>query len=162
VSAVFSGVDSNTEGTWKGVYGLDGFAVVNDSTSYPGYAQVSLSGQQPFTWASSTSDVRALQKSAVNGRIASAWFASSNFAIDINITDGNVHQVALYCLDFDSRGRSETISVSNPTTNTVLDTETVAAFSSGKYFIWNIRGHVKFVVTKTAGPNGVVSGLFFR
>jgi hypothetical protein len=155
-------VDSNTEGSWKGIDGLDGVAVVNDSTSYPAYAQVTLSGLQPFTWASSTSDIRALQKSAINDRIASAWFASSPFTIDINLSDGNVHQVALYCLDMDLRGRAETISVTDSATIGLFDTQTVSSFTSGKYFIWNVNGHVKFTITRTAGPNGVVSGLFFR
>jgi len=34
--------------------------------------------------------------------MASAWFSFSNFSIDINLTDGLPHQVALYGLDWDT------------------------------------------------------------
>ena len=52
--ASFSQADTQTQGTWKGVYGADGFSIANDVTSYPGYAQVGLSGQQSATWAAVT------------------------------------------------------------------------------------------------------------
>jgi hypothetical protein len=32
---------------------------------------------------------------------------------------------------------------------------------NGTYLIWNISGGVKVTVTSTAGPNAVVSGIFF-
>jgi hypothetical protein len=39
-SAAFVGTDAATQGSWKGVYGSDGYNVVNDAISYPAYAQV--------------------------------------------------------------------------------------------------------------------------
>src|SRR5262249_37421630 len=49
-TATFLGSDSATQGNWQGRYGSDGYAVINDTTSYPAYAQVNVSGQNNFTW----------------------------------------------------------------------------------------------------------------
>jgi hypothetical protein len=162
--ASFSQTDSQTQGTWKGVYGADGFAIANDVTSYPGYAQVALSGQQSATWATSTTDVRAPQKgaSAATDRIASTWVSNSNFNIDLNLVDGNWHRVGFYCLDWDRQNRSERFDIIDLSNNTVLDSRTISGFGNGQYLIWNLRGNVRVRVTYIgAGANAVVSGFFF-
>jgi hypothetical protein len=76
--------------------------------------------------------------------------------------DANAHQVALYCLDWDNGGRTQTIDVLDAASGAVLNTRTVSGFRGGKYLIWNVTGHVQFRVTNTDGVNGVVSGLFFN
>ena len=132
------------------------------STNYPGYAQVTFSGQTPYTWVGSTTDVRALQKGAATDRIASTWFAPTSFSIDINLLDGNWHQVGVYCLDWGGNNvRVQTIEVLDGATGGLLDSRTVSSFSGGKYLVWNLKGHVKIRVTKTAGDNVVISGMFF-
>jgi len=65
-------------------------------------------------------------------------------------------------LDFDTSGRAETISVLDADTNTVLDTRSASSFVNGEYLVWNVGGHVTFRLTATAGPNAVVSGVFFQ
>ena len=162
-AAAFVSSDTKTQGTWKGVYGADGFAIVNDSTNYPSYAQVTFSNQLSNTWVASTTNVRALQKGAptATDRIASTWFQSTSFNININLTDGNWHRVGLYCLDWDFGNRAERIDVLDATTNSLLDSRNVSAFTNGQYLIWNLRGNLKVQVTLTGGANAVVSGLFF-
>src|SRR4029450_5167569 len=59
-SAVFLKSDVTTQGTWKGVYGSQGYSIASDTTSLPGFAARSLSGQNTYTWSTSTGDVRAL------------------------------------------------------------------------------------------------------
>src|SRR5271166_7108989 len=61
-SASFTKTDTTTKGNWIGVYGAAGYNVIGDASSYPSYAVVSPSGQSPYIWGSSTTDVRALQK----------------------------------------------------------------------------------------------------
>ena len=159
--AGFLRTDTTTQGTWKGVYGADGEAISNDSAHYPAYAQVSLSGVTAYSWAASTTDVRALQKAAATDRIASTWFATANFTIDVNLMDGNAHQVGLYCLDWDG-GRSETIDILDATTGSILDTRSLTSFSQGVWMLWNLSGHVTIRVTRTVGANAVASGIFFN
>jgi hypothetical protein len=164
-SAVFLKADTTTAGSWIGAYGIDGYIVSQDgSIKIPGYAQLTFTGNANWTWAASTIDVRALQKpEKPSDRIAGTWFASSSFTIDVNLTDGKSHQVALYALDWDANGRAETIEVYDATTSALLDSRTLSAgtFQAGAYLVWNVQGHIKFEVERNAGPNAVVSGLFF-
>jgi hypothetical protein len=158
--ALFVRTDNTTQGTWKGVYGADGEAIANDSANYPAYAQVTFNAASLFTWNSSTTDVRALQKAAASDRIASTWYSSTSFTIDVNLTDGNTHQVGVYCLDWDNAGRAQRIDILDASSGTVLDTQNVSAFNGGRWLFWNLTGHVTIKATRTAGPNAVVSGLF--
>jgi hypothetical protein len=158
-TATYLAADTATQGFWKETYGMDGSAIANDLTSNPPYARLTVGGM-PFNWAGSTTDVRALQKSATTDRIASAWYSPSSFTIDVNITDGATHQVELYCLDWDRGGRSERIDVLDGGSGTVLDTRTISSFSDGEYLVWNVSGHATFRITPLGG-NAVVSGVFF-
>jgi subtilisin family serine protease/uncharacterized membrane protein YkoI len=160
-AATYLQTDTGTKGSWKGIYGADGYVIANDSSSYPAYAQVTLSGQGNYTWAASTTDVRALQKADATDRIASTWHSTTSFDIDVNLSDGSWHRVAIYCLDWDNGARTERIDVLDAATGGILSTRSVAAFYNGQYLIWNLRGHIKIRVTKTAGYNGLTSGIFF-
>jgi hypothetical protein len=87
----------------------------------------------------------------------------TSFSIDINLTDGLTHQVALYCLDWDGvNTRAERIDVLDPVTGLVLATSSMSTYSAGQYLVWNLSGHVTLRVTRTAGQTAVVSGLFFN
>jgi len=106
-----------------------------------------------------------LQKDKTTDPNFSSWFSETNFTIDINLTDGQEHRVAVYCLDWDGNNiRSQTIEVRDAATNAVLDTRNVDDFSSGRYLTWQLKGHVRIRITHTGSPgsNAVVSGLFFN
>ena len=163
IGATFVKTDTSTQGTWKGSYGGDGYMIPADATSLPGYAQVTMSGQAQYVWLPSTQDVRAPQKSASNAtdRIASTWYTSTSFTIDVTIAGSTAQPVSLYAVDWDAYQRTERVDVYDPSSNTLLDTRTASGFTNGVYLIWNVIGHVQFVVTRTASVNAVVSGIFF-
>jgi hypothetical protein len=162
VSAVnFLGADTTTEGNWHGVYGLDGYSVADDSQSTPAYASFTIANEQLWTWESSTTNPVALENGSNTGRLAAAWWSATTFDFTVNVTDGKQHAVALYVLDFDNKARIETIQVVDIATGDVLDTRSISGFTNGIYLIWNISGSVQINVTSNAGPNGVVSGIFF-
>jgi hypothetical protein len=94
-------------------------------------------------------------------RIAATWYTWSTLDIDIQLTDDRLHQVAMYFLDWDSKGRSESLELLDAVNNSVLDRRNVVDFADGKYLVWNLGGHVRVRMTRAAGPNAVVSGLFF-
>ena len=159
------GSDTTTQGNWQGHYGSDGYVVINDSASLPAYAQVTPTGQSSFTWAAQpNSDPRALER-ATTGRIAACWYSpgliGSSFSIDVNLTDGAAHRVALYLLDWDNNGRAIRIDILDATTQQVLSTQNAQAFSGGIYLVWNLQGHLTIHVTSTGGTNAVLSGIFF-
>jgi RHS repeat-associated protein len=165
-SATFIKSDTTTQGNWKGAYGAEGYSLANDGANLPAYAQVSLTGQQSYTWSASTTDARALQKSAQGStdRVAATWYSATNYTFDLNLTDGQDHRVALYCLDWDgTNARAERVEVLDAATNAVLGSRDVSAYTGGQYVVWRLRGHVKLKVIYTgpAGLNATVSGLFF-
>ena len=164
-TAGFVKTDTTTMGGWIGAYGTDGYFVSQDSnTKLPGYAKVTFSGQANWTWAASTTALPALQKPEnPSDRIAGTWFMWGSFTIDVNLTDGNAHQVALYALDWDSSARSETINVIDAVTGVVLNSQVLPAgsFHNGEYLVWTVQGHVQFQIIENAGANAVISGVFF-
>jgi len=160
-AASFVASDNNTQGNWHGTYGADGYSVANDSQSIPSYATFAIHNQSGFTYSSESTDVRALQTGSGVGRIAATWYNDPSFSFDVNFSDGNTHQFALYAIDWDSLGRAETIQVLDAATEAVLNTQNISGFTSGMYLVWSISGHVKINVICTSGPNAVVSGVFF-
>jgi len=161
-AATFVSLDTTTQGNWKGVYGSHGYNVISDTVAYPSYVTVTPSGQNPYTWAASSTDVRALSKAnSTTDRIAATWFSSSSFLIDLAFNDTAPHQLAIYCLDWDSTSRSETIDILDAN-GVVLNTHNVSNFHNGQYLVWQLSGHVQVRVTNLAGgANAVISGLFF-
>jgi hypothetical protein len=159
-SATFLGTDTQTQGTWKGKYGASGYALANDASSLPAYAQVGQQGLTSWTYAATTIDVRALQKALQTGRIAAHWYGGS-FSVDVNLLDGAAHQLSLYLVDWDSNKRRETIDIVDATTGAVLDSRVVSGFSGGQYLVWTVTGHVRIQVVRTGAFNAVVSAVFF-
>ncbi|HUS06415.1 MAG TPA: S8 family peptidase [Bryobacteraceae bacterium] len=160
-TAAFVQTDTTTAGSWKGVYGADGYSIAGDAASYPAYAQTSLIANSSWTWTTSTSDIRALQKANAGDRVSACWFSATSFDIDVNLTDGKQHRVALYALDWDFYNRNQRIDVIDYGTNAVLNSQSISAFTGGKYLVWNVAGHVIFRVVNGGGINGIVNGIFF-
>jgi hypothetical protein len=154
--------DATTQGSWSGVYGGEGYAIANGPPMWqPSYAAVSVTLASTYTWASETSQVRALQNGLdAKPRLAAAYYGN-NFNINIDFTDKNPHPVALYLLDFDTSGRTETLTVKNADTGAVLDTETISHFHDGIYASWNLHGNITINVQGDKGAAAVVSGIFF-
>jgi hypothetical protein len=160
-TASFAGLDTTTRGNWHGVYGSDGYSVANDAQSIPSYASFAVQNQQSWTWATGTVDPRALQTCDGSSKLAATWYNSSKFNFDVNLTDGHSHQLAIYALDWDRQGRSETIQIVDANTLAALDSRTISNFTGGTYLIWTVTGHVKINITALSGPNSVIAAVFF-
>src|SRR5271157_254812 len=96
-----------------------------------------------------------------SGRIAACWYSNPSFTVNVNLTDGQTHDLELYFLDWDSTARGETVQISDASTGAVLNTETVTSFNSGVYLDWAVSGNVDITITQQDGANAVLSGLFF-
>ncbi|MBU1086084.1 MAG: immunoglobulin domain-containing protein [Candidatus Omnitrophica bacterium] len=166
-TAEFIQTDIITQGNWIGQYGRDGYNIIGDTVNYPNYAQVSNSGSEQWVWNSATTDIRALEKVTDTDRIASCWYGSTSFDINVDITDGQSHQFAVYCLNWDESFRIQKIEVLDAVSQTVLDTQAIGGdwgfygLLNGMYLVWDISGSVTFRITSTGGDNAVISGLFF-
>ena len=94
-------------------------------------------------------------------RMAATWYNAPSFAFNVNLTDGHPHQVAVYALDWDSKGRVENVQVLDANSGFLLNSQTISNFTGGVYLVWTITGHVQIVVNTLGGPNSVISGIFF-
>jgi len=165
-SAVFVKQDATTQGSWQGVYGDWGSALIN-LEPFPLPTQdllFNLASTPRWEWAKGwtrlTTDPRALQYGpAANERIASAWYSYSGapMVFDIRINDGSTQRLAAYFLDWDNQRRVVNVSI-NDMSNNVLDSRTLSNFSGGIYLVWNVSGHVTMTVT---GTRPVVNAFFF-
>jgi hypothetical protein len=181
VLAAFVGVDANTQGTWRGAYGAQGYLIAPAAGNYPysnipGYALVNVSDAATYIWTGSTSERQALQKPGASDRIAACWHSGGAFTVDLGITDGQTHRIAFYFLDWDGygspTGRVERVDAQDATTGATLDSRSLGQgngdsnpadrFNNGKYLIWNVRGHVRFTITNlNTTSNAALSSVFF-
>jgi len=164
-SASFVGFDTVTQGNWQTKYGADGYALASHITSMPTYAHMTITGgltdAYDFIDSFSTNDPRALQKPGSTDRLAAEWVGDYAFTLDVNIEDGQTHQVAIYVLSGEA-ARYERTDVIDATTGNLLDTQTFDSSQGSKYVVWNISGHVQIRFTNTAnGLGAVASGVFF-
>lgn len=163
-AALYVNTDTTTQGNWTGTYGSSGYSIFGGSTSLPSYANLSVSGTSFYEWeAPGTSDSRALQTYAgSSARVAACDYSNSgSFSFNLNLDDGQTHQVALYLLDEDYRSRSETIQISDANTGAILSSRSVSNFSGGDYVVYDLTGNVKITIINNSGSlNAVASGVF--
>ena len=169
---IFTNADAITSGNWPASYGTN-YLIANTLafTNLPSYAQVTFTNEQIQVWANPSTDPRALLIPGSTNRIASAWTTTnlqgSSFTMDVNLTGTNVHQVALYCVDWLGTGSVlqkvevfDYADLSHP-----LDTRSFQLPPNGVYLTWKLKGHNIFRITKpdaTTGNKAMVSGLFIK
>jgi hypothetical protein len=168
-SATFILTDASTRGNWKGVYGASGYWILGDVNNLPSSAPASSNGILQGLAPGGTTDVRALQQPGTGtGRelfqmYKAAAFPATGYApfdIDLNLTDGDYHQVAVYICDFNYYNYGQSVQVLSATSGAVLDTQTISAFSGGEYLIWTLTGHVKLRFLPQGGWNSSASAVF--
>jgi hypothetical protein len=159
-SAAFVRLDATTQGNWIGAYGHDGYNVIDGAVNYPSYAQVTPSGQTDYVWRSNTGNPRALQVPG-GWRVAATWYSRTSYTVDVNLTDGQTHGLALYLLDWDKGGLSERIDVKDAQSGAALGSWTVSSFANGRYLVLNVSGHLTVQITDVSGADCDLSGLFF-
>jgi hypothetical protein len=160
-TAAFVGSDSVTQGNWQGVYGSAGYVIPGVPEKLPADMSLAAHDQQKLSRRARPDDARALVGASGPGRIGSAWYNSPELELDVRIPRGASRQTALYAVDWDGLGREEVVQIRDAATAKVLDTRVLSRFTEGAYLVWKLSGHVRISITRTAGPNAVVSGLFF-
>lgn len=154
-------MDTTTQGNWRNTYNYPNVTIIGDGAVDATITPVP-SGENSYTWTTTATSVRTLENLASTGRVAGRWASPTDFFVDLNFRDQAVHQVAIYCLDWNETSRTETINVLDATTNAVLDTRSVSNFTEGVYVVWSVTGHVKLQIIRTAGNNAVISGVFLN
>lgn len=157
--ANFIGIDTYQQGNWRGAYGASGYLAGGIKTNLPNFA-ILTANSQFILWNNSTTEHRAPETENGSTRVAAQLYSYTNFSMDLNLIDGIYHRVSLYYMDWQRIGVSQTVDVVDSVTGQTLDHRILGPFINGTYESWNVRGHVKFVVTATNGWPAMASGLF--
>jgi len=161
--AFYIGSNVVARGSWKGVFGSDGWNVIGDTSgnnpTYPAGVTVTATSHNSGVWAASSIASSALSKSATGAvdRVAGLWYQTT-WSMTINTT--STRTISLYLLDYNNSGYAQTITLRDEHGN-LLDTRSASSFQNGVYYNWSISGHVTFTFTSIAGHWAVLSGLFF-
>lgn len=162
-TATYVKTDAATKGNWAGVYGADGYQIVQVDTLTPAYATVTPSGNSSFNWGG-VSGMSPYEASSPTTPDPWIWYGTT-IDIDVAISDGNEHQLAFYYFQNDGNSRTLTVEVLDMDAGAaVLDTRTIgggaALQTAPVYLVWNCTGHVK-VRTTVSGLNAILSAYFF-
>ncbi len=176
-SASFLRADVSTQGNWKNAFGSDGYAIAQDASPFPWYADVTFLNALQWVFDRDPTDRRAPQRGSapnLDSRVAAIWYnheqptdgagqQSNSVSIEVKIKDGKTHPVSLYFLDYESYAgpRSSRVDVVDANTGQTLNSQTLGSYNQGVYLSWNIGGKVRFVITTLAGGNSSFSGIFF-
>ena len=113
-----------------------------------------------YVWATGSSDMRALANSTGTTRNAATYYDPNQIKVQLTFSAAFTGNLELYAVDWDSTVRRETIAVGSQTGYLSGD------FSQGAWTTFpisvNAGGTVMILVTNTAGPNAVLSGIFLR
>lgn len=137
-------VDTATKGNWVGVYGSSGYRLFaftgpapgTDVTSNPALI-VAESGVTRHHWSSADeSSTAVLTNSAGTNRRAACAFVSADLgsmSFTFTPSGGFKGYFRVYCLDYDSIGRSQSLKLSK---GQVSRSTTISSFSGGKWVSW--------------------------
>jgi hypothetical protein len=165
-AVTFLGGDDTSQGDWQGKFGADGDDLIGKETKLPAYARLQWQNADLWIYDPATNDKRALAYFANpptgKDRIAAARYNGGGgdevaFIIDVGAA---ARRLSLYFLDYDRKGRRQTLEIADAMTGQALDKREIADFANGRYLSWKVQGKVKITLHKLAGDNACVSGLF--
>jgi hypothetical protein len=166
------------EGNWVGTYGSSGYilggwngtsdANSSDLSSLPsgityGASFVPGTAATRYQWADPTTDPRALESPDTMHREATCWYDNSSFTLTLTLSFSSTFSgnLELYAVDWDSKGRNETITVTDSYGSYPV---TIGPFVNGAWVVSPINvssgGSVTINVVHNAGDNAVLSGVF--
>ncbi len=154
---------SAPQGSWVNAvgsagYDLTGWNGTNGDVSYLPNASLTLQQASRWQWAQNTTDPRALSDPGAYTRNAGTYYDSNQIQMQLSFKTAYSGKLHLYAVDWDSLGRREVITVNGQSAVLASD------FTNGAWVSFPISveagGTVAITVTRTAGPNAVLSGIF--
>ncbi len=166
--------DSLTSGTWKDSYGKEGFVLFNQLEKgkhlqkLPEYVSSVILRNEANVHLDLPADNNVLtEPSGKTGSFGSVITQDpvpllETMTIDLKVTGSQLHQVAVYFLDWDNQGRRSEIELFDAKTlQLIAPVQLVKNYKNGKYLVFNYSGSIRIRVNQVRGPNAAVSGLFF-
>ena len=71
-------------------------------------------------------------------------------------------QIDKYLIPYANGEKKSAIAITEPSAGSdPANMQMRADFKNGKYLVWDVRGRVQIVITRLAGPDAVLNGVFF-
>ena len=154
--------DAVTGGAWAGKYGaLAAWLAGHKIEPANGFTLTSAAGG--YDWGNAEADARVLAQPAgsTGPKKAVCWTEANQFTMKVGAPDSRRYRLSVYVLDYDKNGRSLEITVKSRDRKLHdRQTATVAETAKGVYLSWEVTGPATITVSKAAGFNAVVSGIF--
>ena len=164
---IFTGTDTETKGTWQKKYGSEGYYLAGAGEKIPEKTKINIINGDTHIWQNKTQDIQAVQISGEEGRVAASVSHPLHEIIDFNFGDGKEHQVAIYFLDWDRRGRWSVVDMVDANTRKVLHSFNLTDFEQGVYLNYKMKGHMQCRITNVwtrrygQSPDAGFSAIFF-
>jgi hypothetical protein len=151
---------------WVGAFGSSGYDLAGwdgqSDVSYLPNASVTLVQGSRYVWAPNTSDTRALPSPDGLTRTAATYYDNTQIQVKLTFHTAYTGNLRLYAVDWDSTAREESIAVGGH--SVTFSNQNWGAFNRGQWAIFPISvaagESVTITVTRTAGANAVLSGIF--
>jgi alpha-L-rhamnosidase len=175
--APFVKLDKETQGNWGGVYGKDGYALLNyhgkgkhqvtmpafcKSMTYhmANHANLTLATQDARAPAADSSNAAARKVGLIHTGNPAA--CKQRFGIDIAVEDNSTYDLALYFVDWDKSGMRLSAEIMDLETKELIGpTKYVGDSTNGAYLVYRVTGSCRVSVNHIRGRNATLSGLFF-
>jgi uncharacterized repeat protein (TIGR01451 family) len=153
-------------GDWPGAYGSGGYVLAgwngsSDLVALPGGVGETLQQGGRYSWASPSTDPRALQSPDGTSRTMATYYDSSQVRVQLSFPAAYAGNLHLYALDPDDLGRRESITVDDGSGPRTVHIST--DFSQGAWVTFPIsvaaNGTVSITVTRDGPYNAVLSGI---
>ena len=160
---------SAPQGSWVNAYGSQGYVLgawntaSSDLKSLPN-ATFTLDQGGRWCWACPSGDVRALQSPDQTERRAGTYFDNNQIRAHLTFSSAYSGTLRLYAVDFDALARRESITINDGSGPRSVDITTDFGQGAWMSFPVNVAsgGTINITVTRTAGLNAVLSGIFLN
>jgi len=178
-------IDKTTRGNWVGNYGSEGYIIITDDDSLqsvPAYAKLDYINENDdvpsfWTWYDPEFDIEAMgspdddakaaripsalyKSAAKNSAIAACYYSGDFFIVTVDI-GSETKLVSLYTTDFDEGNREAEVTITDESGKALTSPIELIDYEGGWYLKFKMSGKVNFMFEKIAGPNAVISGIFF-
>lgn len=156
-------VSNNTtaSGDWQSFAGSQGAYLPGQTSNFPSFVTTTISNGQVTRAPGGRGNSALLENVAGNGRNGTYLSSATQIVLDMNFTDGQIHRTSFYAANSKNKGGAERIDIVDPTTGQVIATQDISSFSKGTYATFDLSGQVQVRITRLAGPEAALSGVFF-
>ncbi|HEV7298891.1 MAG TPA: S8 family peptidase [Tepidisphaeraceae bacterium] len=164
----FEKTDAITQGNWKPAYGTQGYAIPGEGQTLAAN-QVTVNNAEVVTvragrrpWA-----LESIAGTAATPRVGSFYQADDFMDVIVNMGDAATHQLSLYFAELQGGRRTQRIEVFvrdpvDPVNAPLvkISERQVSKFARGEYVTFDLTGEVIVRISKIAGRNVVLNGIF--